>query len=97
MRRELRRSQVEGFFRKLPATEIALEACAGSHHWGRMLTGMGHRVQLDAPDLDRADPGLDDARTMMLSLFMAYYVDGLSEATAFSCSANRAFRASSSE
>jgi transposase len=49
LRRELRRSQVEGFFGKLPATEVALEACAGSHHWGRMLTSMGHRVKLIPP------------------------------------------------
>ena len=46
LNRELRRSQVEKFFAKLPATEVALEACAGPHHWGRLLTGMGHRVKL---------------------------------------------------
>jgi transposase len=49
LRRELRRSQVEGFFRKQPATEVVLEACAGSHHWGRMLTGLGHQVKLIPP------------------------------------------------
>lgn len=46
VRRELRRSQVAGFFQKLPATEVVLEACAGSHHWGRLLAGMGHQVKL---------------------------------------------------
>ena len=32
-----------------PATEIALEACGGSHHWERVLTQMGHGVQLIPP------------------------------------------------
>lgn len=49
LRRELRRSQIAGFFEKLSATEVVLEACAGSHHWGRLLTGMGHRVKLIPP------------------------------------------------
>jgi transposase len=30
-------------------TEIALEACAGSHHWGRTLRAMGHQVKLIPP------------------------------------------------
>ena len=37
LRRELRRAQVEAFFTKVPPTEVALEACAGAHHWGRAL------------------------------------------------------------
>jgi transposase len=49
LRREIRRAQVEPFFAKLTPTEVALEACAGSHHWGRMLDGMGHRVKLIPP------------------------------------------------
>lgn len=49
LRREIRRAQVEPFFAKLPPTELALEACAGSHHWGRVLGGMGHRVRLIPP------------------------------------------------
>ena len=49
LRRELRRSQVEGFFQKQPATEVVLEACGGSHHWGRRLTALGHRVRLLPP------------------------------------------------
>src|SRR5262245_4267179 len=32
LRRDLRRGQVAGFFAKLPATEVVLEACGGSHH-----------------------------------------------------------------
>jgi transposase len=49
LRRELRRAQVEPFFSKLAPTEVVLEACAGSHHWGRMLSSMGHRVKLIPP------------------------------------------------
>jgi transposase len=49
LRRELRRQQLETFFGKLPAMEVVLEACGGSHHWGRVLTGLGHRVRLIPP------------------------------------------------
>ena len=49
LRRELRRGQMEPFFGKLPPTEIALEACDGSHHWGRELGKLGHRVRLRPP------------------------------------------------
>jgi transposase len=37
------------FFRKRPATEIALEACGRSHHWARKLTELGHDVRLIPP------------------------------------------------
>jgi hypothetical protein len=46
LRRELRRSQVEGFFAALAPTEVVLEACGASHHWGRVLQRLGHRVRL---------------------------------------------------
>jgi len=49
LRRELRRSQFETFFRKLAPIEVVLEACGGSHHWGRVLAGLGHRVRLIPP------------------------------------------------
>jgi len=49
LRQELRRGQVETFFRKLPPTDVVLEACGGSHHWGRLLGGLGHRVRLVPP------------------------------------------------
>ena len=45
----LRRAQMEAFFKKLPPTEIALEACGSSHHWGRELTEFGHDVRLIPP------------------------------------------------
>lgn len=46
LRRELRRGQVAAFFSKLAATEVVLEACGGSHYWGRTLAALGHRVRL---------------------------------------------------
>jgi transposase len=49
LRRELRRAQVVGFFEKLGPTEVVLEACGGSHHWGRVLSRLGHRVRLLPP------------------------------------------------
>ena len=49
LRREIRRGQVEAFFGKQDATEVVLEACGGSHHWGRLLTRLGHRVRLIPP------------------------------------------------
>ena len=49
LRRNLSRPAFEAFFAKLPPTEVALEACGGSHHWGRRLTELGHHVHLIAP------------------------------------------------
>jgi transposase len=49
LRLNLRRGQMIGFFRKLPPTEIAMEACGGAHHWGRELTKLGHKVHLIPP------------------------------------------------
>ena len=49
LRRELKRAQVEAFFGKQDATEVVLEACGGSHHWGRLLSRLGHCVRLIPP------------------------------------------------
>ncbi len=49
LRRNLRRAEMEAFFAKLPPTLVALEACGGSHHWGRRLAFLGHTVQLIPP------------------------------------------------
>jgi transposase len=49
LRRELKRGQVESFFAQQEATEIVLEACGGSHHWGRLLSRLGHQVRLIPP------------------------------------------------
>jgi transposase len=49
LRRQLQRSQVEKFFAKLVPTRIGLEACGASHHWARVLPGLGHEVVLIPP------------------------------------------------
>ena len=44
LRRNLSRSGFERFMREISATEVVLEACGSSHHWGRFLGGLGHTV-----------------------------------------------------
>ena len=40
LRINLHRAQMISFFKKLPPTIIALEACGGSHYWARELTAL---------------------------------------------------------
>jgi len=49
LHRQVRRSEVEKFFAKQPPTRIGIEACAASHHWARVLRGLGHEVVLLPP------------------------------------------------
>ena len=49
LRRELRRGRWEAFLAGLAPTEVVLEACGGSHHWGRRALALGHRVRLIPP------------------------------------------------
>ena len=53
VKRKLRRSDVIGFFEAQPACTVVLEACGAAHHWGRVLTGLGHTVKLIAPEAVR--------------------------------------------
>jgi len=46
MRQKLRRDDVVAFFASLPACLIGIEACATSHHWARVLMGLGHKIRL---------------------------------------------------
>ncbi len=46
IRRRLKREEVEVFFRALPKSLVALEACPGSHFWARLLRDIGHDVRL---------------------------------------------------
>jgi transposase len=43
------REKFEAFLRKTEATEVVLEACGSSHHWGRVLASIGHTVKLIPP------------------------------------------------
>jgi transposase len=49
LRINLRRAQLVPFLRKVAATIVAMEACGGSHHWGRTLAALGHGVRLVPP------------------------------------------------
>jgi transposase len=51
LRKKLRRKEMVAFFESLPPTLIAIEACAASHHWARLLKSFGHEVKLIAPQL----------------------------------------------
>lgn len=47
--RQLKRKEIEAFFRALPPCLVGMEACASAHYWAWVLTEMGHTVQLMAP------------------------------------------------
>ena len=49
LRTNLRRAQMIPVFKKLPPTEIAMEVCASSHHWARLLAALGHTERLLPP------------------------------------------------
>jgi transposase len=49
LRINLRRAQMIPFFRNLPPTEIAMEACGAAHYWARELIALGHEVHLIPP------------------------------------------------
>jgi transposase len=47
--RRITRQKLIQFFTAQPRCVVAMEACAGAHHWGRELTKLGHEVRLIAP------------------------------------------------
>lgn len=51
LRKKMRRKEMVDFFAKCPPTVVAIEACGASHHWARLLRGLGHEVKLIAPQL----------------------------------------------
>jgi transposase len=50
LNRKLPRDKVLTFLSALPPCEVALEACSSSHHWGREISRLGHRVRLISPN-----------------------------------------------
>lgn len=53
LRRDLSRARLEPFLSTLAPTEIALEACGGSHHWARLALRHGHQAKLIPPQYAR--------------------------------------------
>lgn len=49
LRRQLRRSEMLDYFRKLPGCLVGIEACASAHYWARELSNFGHDVRLMPP------------------------------------------------
>ena len=49
LHRRMRRKQMIEYFEELSPTVIGIEACAGAHHWARLLGSFGHEVKLIPP------------------------------------------------
>jgi hypothetical protein len=58
IRRQLRRGELIGFFRRLPPCLIGMEACSTAHFWARELAALGHEVPKGFNDLAPRDAGL---------------------------------------
>src|SRR5215203_6196812 len=53
LRRRTRREGVIALAAKLPGCVVAMEACCGAHHLGRLLLKQGHEVRLMSPEYVR--------------------------------------------
>lgn len=53
VRRTMRRQTLIDYVAKLPACVIAMEACCGAHHLGRLFAAKGHQVRLMSPEYVR--------------------------------------------
>ena len=52
-RRRIRRESIVAFAKGLPSCIVAMEACCGAHHLGRLLAAQGHEVRLMSPEYVR--------------------------------------------
>ena len=52
-RRRMRPANITGFTKGLSPCIIAMEACCGAHHLGRLLAAQGHEVRLMSPEYVR--------------------------------------------
>jgi len=52
-RRRMRPEGIPAFTRTIPACTVAMEACCGAHHLGRLLTAQGHTVRMMSPEYVR--------------------------------------------
>ena len=53
LRRRMRRSALETFVRGVRRCIVAMEACCGAHHLGRVFVAQGHEVRLMSPEYVR--------------------------------------------
>jgi transposase len=53
LRRRMQRETVIALAAKLPGCIVAMEACCGAHHLGRLLVAQGHEVRLMSPEYVR--------------------------------------------
>lgn len=53
LRRRMRRENIMALAAKLPGCVVAMEACCGAHHLGRLLAAQGHEVRLMSPEYVR--------------------------------------------
>lgn len=53
VRRSMRRQTLIDYVLKLPACVVAMEACCGAHHLGRLFAERGHEVRLMSPEYVR--------------------------------------------
>jgi transposase len=49
----MRRDSIVAFTNALPSCVVAMEACCGAHHLGRLLLAQGHTVRLMSPEYVR--------------------------------------------
>lgn len=52
-RRRIRPENIPAFTQSMPACIVAMEACCGAHHLGRLLAAQGHKVRLMSPEYVR--------------------------------------------
>ena len=53
LRRRVKRETLIGLAAKLPPCIVAMEACCGAHHLGRLFANQGHEVRLMSPEYVR--------------------------------------------
>jgi transposase len=53
LRRRAKRETVIAMAAKLPPCVVAMEACCGAHHLGRVFAARGHEVRLMSPEYVR--------------------------------------------
>jgi transposase len=52
-RYRMRPASIATFAKDLPPCIIAMEACCGAHHFGRLLAKQGHQIRLMSPEYVR--------------------------------------------